>query len=37
MQEHKPVRVHILVGVNLSANQCPKAQEEEDEMSHVPY
>jgi hypothetical protein len=36
MHECKPVKVPILVGVNLSADQCPKAQEEED-MSRVPY
>ena len=37
MQECKPVKVHILVGVKLSAEQCPKTQEEEKGMSHVPY
>ena len=36
MQECKPVKVPIHVGVRLSAEQCPKTQEEED-MSHVPY
>ena len=30
------MNVPILVGVKLSAEQCPKTQEEED-MSHVPY
>ena len=37
MQECKPVKVPILVGVNLSMDQCPKTQEEEEDMSHVPY
>jgi hypothetical protein len=37
MQECKPARVPILVGVNLSTDQCSKKQEEEEEMSHVPY
>jgi hypothetical protein len=37
MQESKSVKVPILVGVNLSADQCPKTQEEEEDMSHVPY
>ena len=36
MQECKLVKVPILVGVKLSADQCPKTHEEED-MSHVPY
>ena len=31
------IRVPILVGVKLSADQCPKTQEEEEDMSHVPY
>nr|AAF65309.1 reverse transcriptase [Picea glauca] len=33
----KPVKVPIPIGVNLSADQCPKIQEEEEDMSHVPY
>ena len=37
MQECKPVKVPIPVGVKLSADQCPKTQEEEEGMSHVPY
>ena len=37
MQECKPVKVPILVGVKLLADQCPKTQEEEKDMSHVPY
>jgi hypothetical protein len=37
MQECKPVKVPILVGVNLSMDQCPKTQEEEEDMSHFPY
>jgi hypothetical protein len=37
MQECKPVRVPIPVGVKLSADQCSKTHEEEEDMSHVPY
>jgi hypothetical protein len=37
MQECKPVKVPIPVGVKLSADQCPKTQEEEEDMSRVPY
>eukprot|EP00253_Pinus_taeda_P026448 PITA_26448 len=37
MQDSKPVKVPILVGVRLSAEQCPKTQEEEEDMSRVPY
>ena len=37
MQECKLVRVPIPVGVNLSADQCPKTQEEEEDMYHGPY
>ena len=37
MQDSNPVKVHIPVDANLSAEQCPKTQEEEEEMSHVPY
>ena len=37
MQDSKLVKVPILVGVKLSTEQCPKAQEEEEDMSHVPY
>ena len=37
MQDSKPVKVPIPVGVNLSTKQCPKTQEEEEAMSHVPY
>ena len=37
MQECKPVKVPILVGVRLSKKQCPKTQEEEEDMSHFPY
>eukprot|EP00253_Pinus_taeda_P025737 PITA_25737 len=33
----KPVKVHIPVGVRLSAEQCPKTQEEEENMSCAPY
>ena len=37
MQECKPVKVPIPIGVRLSAKQCPKTQEKEEDMSHVPY
>ena len=37
MQECKPVKVPIPVGVRLSVEQCLKTQEEEEGMSHVPY
>eukprot|EP00253_Pinus_taeda_P024026 PITA_24026 len=35
--DSKPVKVPIHVGVKLSAEQCPKIQEEEEDMSRVPY
>jgi phosphoribosyl-AMP cyclohydrolase len=37
MQECKPVKVPIVVGVKLFVDQCPKTHEEEEDMSHVPY
>eukprot|EP00253_Pinus_taeda_P024773 PITA_24773 len=37
MQDNKPVKVPIPVGVRLFAEQCPKTQEEEEDMSRVPY
>jgi hypothetical protein len=37
MHGSKPVKVPIPIGVKLSANQCLKTQEEEEDMSHVPY
>ena len=37
MQDSKLVKVPILVGVKLSVEQCPKTQEEEEDMSCVPY
>ena len=37
MQDSKLVKFHIPVGVKLSAEQCPKTQEEEEDMSRVPY
>ena len=37
MQDSKLVKVPIPVGVKLSTKQCPKTQEEEEDMSHVPY
>eukprot|EP00253_Pinus_taeda_P018900 PITA_18900 len=36
-KDSKPVKVPIPVGVNLSVEQCPKTQEEEEDMSSVPY
>jgi hypothetical protein len=36
MQECKLVKVPIPVGVNLYVDQCPKTQEEEEDMSRVP-
>ena len=37
MQDSKPVKVPIPVSVNISIEQCPKTQEEEEDMSRVPY
>ncbi len=37
MWDSKPVKVHIHVGVKLSNEQCPKTQEEEEDISRVPY
>eukprot|EP00253_Pinus_taeda_P034814 PITA_34814 len=37
MQDSKPVKVPIPVGMRLSVEQCPKTQEEEEDMSRVPY
>jgi hypothetical protein len=37
MHGSKPVKVPIPIGVKLSTDQCPKTQEEEEDMSHVPY
>eukprot|EP00253_Pinus_taeda_P022579 PITA_22579 len=37
MQDSKPVKVPIPVGVRLSAKKCPKTQEEEEDMSRLPY
>jgi hypothetical protein len=37
MQECKPVRVPIPLGVKLFGDQCPKTQEEEEDMSYVLY
>ena len=37
MQDSKPVKVPIPIGVRLSTEQCPKTQEEEEDMSRVPY
>ena len=37
MQDSKPMKVPIPIGVRLSTEQCPKTQEEEEDMSRVPY
>ena len=37
MQDSKQVNVLIPVGLNLSIEQCPQTQEEEEDMSRVPY
>eukprot|EP00253_Pinus_taeda_P016938 PITA_16938 len=37
MQDSKTMKVPIPVGVRLSIEQCPKTQEEEEDMSRVPY
>jgi phosphoribosyl-AMP cyclohydrolase len=37
MHGSKPIKVPIPIGVKLSADQCPKTQKEEEDMSHVPY
>ena len=37
MQDSKLVKVPIPVGLMLSVEQCPKTQEEEEDMSRVPY
>eukprot|EP00253_Pinus_taeda_P036294 PITA_36294 len=36
-KDSKPVKVPIFASVKLSIEQCPKTQEEEEDMSHVPY
>eukprot|EP00253_Pinus_taeda_P018665 PITA_18665 len=37
MRDNKPVKVPISVGVKLSVERSPKTQEEEEDMSYVPY
>ena len=37
MKDSKSMKVPIPVGVRLSVEQCPKTQEEEEDMSRVPY
>jgi hypothetical protein len=37
MQECKPIKVPIFVGVNLSTYQCPKTHEDKYNKFHVPY
>jgi len=37
MQDSKPMKVPIHVGVKLYVEQCPKTQEEEEDISRFPY
>jgi hypothetical protein len=37
MHGSKPIKVPIPIGVKLSADPCPKTQEEEEDTFHVPY
>jgi hypothetical protein len=37
MQDSKPVKVPIHVRVKLYVEQCPKTQEEEEDISRFPY
>ena len=37
MQDCKPVKVPIPVGARLTIKQCPKTQEEIEDMACVPY
>jgi hypothetical protein len=37
MQDCKPVKVPIPVGERITIEQCPKTQEEIEDMVHVPY
>jgi hypothetical protein len=37
MHGSKPIKLPIPIGVKLFADQCPKTQEEEEDMSHVLY
>jgi hypothetical protein len=37
MQECKLVRLPIYVGVKLSTDQCPRTQQQEEDMACVPY
>jgi len=37
MQDSKLVKVPIPIGMRLSVEKCPKTQEEEEDMSYVPY
>jgi len=37
MQDSKSVKVPIPIGIKLSVEQCPKTQEEEEDISRVPY
>ena len=37
MQECKPIKFPIIVDVKLCVDQCPKTQEEEENMYHVLY
>ena len=37
MQDSKPMNVPIPISTKMFVEQCPKTQEEEEDMSHVPY
>jgi ATP-binding cassette subfamily B (MDR/TAP) protein 1 len=37
IQDCKPIKVPIPMGAELTAEQCPKTQEEIEDMIHVPY
>jgi len=37
MHDNKPVKVPIPIGVNLSIEHSAKTQEEEEDMSYIPY
>jgi hypothetical protein len=37
MHDCKPTKVSILMGERITVEQCPKTQEEIEDMAHVPY
>jgi hypothetical protein len=37
MQDFKPVNVPIPMGARINVEQCPRTQEEIEDMEHVPY